>query len=297
MKYIFYFISTLVIFIQMVLSHRFYEFMMKEKLSAKLKYTLMCIQFLFMIFYPYLKDSYPYTTNITFWFMLVLPLFFYHEKFSNKIITGIIDIIAILITELLLSGAVVTLSYIRKDNFLFVIDLRAQYSVWFIILGIVDDILFGLMIYFIMWFQKKNQLKELKKIVGFPFVQIVLMIYFSDVLYAMKSLKVFYYYSIFYWLGFLVVIALFYKGIQKFKTQEIEYMNNKQRKEIIKVQMESLEQIDQSYRKLRKQNHDFQNYCLILLKLLEDHEIQKAIEYIDMLINHYENQQKGEVNI
>ena len=59
--------------------------------------------------------------------------------------------------------------------------------------------------------------------------------------------------------------------IQGFKRIKIMYKKDFNRKAMY-IQMDDIKSIDQSYRMIRRKNHDFKNHCLIVLSMLDAHD-------------------------
>jgi hypothetical protein len=75
--------------------------------------------------------------------------------------------------------------------------------------------------------------------------------------------------------------------MKKHTKEKQENMKITEYKHIVKMQVESMKEIDFYYQNIRKKNHDFLNHCITTTRMFNDQK-EEVKDYIQSIIKYYQ---------
>lgn len=258
----------LIFFIYTQIVNNFYRiFYGSIKSRKKYKYLLLIeliASFLYLLF-KLNSDA----LAILLWYGLIFVFtLFYHNQIKDNFIYFLLFVCiegcaeAISSSCFLIIGGLV---FNMKDTFMStMIHTHPLYYIFAMIATIV--VLFLLESYIELLSKKvtPQQLKETIKLCLFPVLLITLSVNF---IYIMNRNTFIFRILV----GIVFVVTNIILIIHGFKRIKIMYEKDFNRK-AMHIQMDDINSIDQSYRMIRRKNHDFKNHCLIVLSMLDAHD-------------------------
>lgn len=261
------------------------KFYGKEKMISY-KYInykiLFLIQALLAIFICYFKYNFSSLATFLFFSSSLIPLFFFKDTFKNKFKCFALVIILLMISEMFISVFFIFFLNLFIDPYLMIMDDAFNAYPWIAIIYsictcIIDHLLLSVALYL------KTKVKKTYKLVFICFSPILLSgINFNILFTSTKS--TFMILSIVYWIIAIVIIIVIYFNVKLYLKEKENNILNKQYEQTIKLQTEEMKSIDDYYKQIRKENHDFQNHCLIISELLKIDQ-EKAKEYLKSLLH------------
>lgn len=213
---------------------------------------------------------------------IIFPLFLCEDTLRNKICIFLIIYGFLIISEI--SGSIVLMIVVSVLNIkiIFPQELVFSHSILAFILVSIMIIIDYIIVFNIRWiFRFINILKLSKNLFMFLINGIILNIDITLLNYA--DTNNFIVISILFLIILMINIILISTNISDFAFKYRKYSNLRYYNSIIYKQKKSLKAIDNTFREIRKRNHNFNNHMSIINYLMQ-YDIKKAKQYIEMLI-------------
>lgn len=260
---------------------RFYS---KENMKS-FKYlhykTLFFIQVLLAILICYFKYHFSSLATFLFFSSSLIPLFFFKDTLKNKITCFSLVIILLMTCELFISVFFIFFLNLFLDPTLMIMDdafndYPAIAIIYSICICFVDYLLLSIALHL------KTKVKETYKLIFICFSPMLLSGINFNILF-MTTKSTFVILSIIYWIIAIITIIVIYFNVKHYFKEKEQNISNKQYEQTINQQTKEMKGIDSYYKQIRKNNHDFQNHCIVILQLLKNNQ-EEAKEYIKTLL-------------
>ena len=275
------------IFIIIICNMFYYNIYSKKNIYINKMYLIKII--LIQVIIIYISFIFNLYNNMTITYILclvnILPLFLYKDVIKNKIYIFLIMYGLMTINELIGSIILMFIVPILDIKIIFPQELLITKSLLSFIpitIMIVIDFFESLYISNILSYIKSLKLEKNFFMLFSSFI--VLNISFTIISYT--NTQNFILLSIIYFIILLMNLSLLSININNFIIKYKKYTDLKYYQRTINEQSDSFKNINTSFKKIRKQNHDFNNHLIIIKELFKNDE-KEVIKYIEEILENY----------
>lgn len=289
MSCLFYIINVILFFLYMQTSNYFYSIIYQTKRNRRGYILLIILQLVSSIAYPFLKEKNALDASLMSYIIFFLGNFIYTSSIKQKIIHFFFLVGVNICGEMLSSSCLILfLSLILNVKVTFLDSLFKTNQMYYL-LGLFGAVsVIYIVMRYIGFLSTKVNKEQLNKNIVICFLPLVIAFTFLNVIYTANK-NIFWLLVIISWIAILGAIYLLLKELEKFQSLQKENIENSLKKRILDEQISEMNSIDQYYRKIRKETHDFKNHSLIVLNMLEKKDI-KVKEYLLSMKNNYQEE-------
>lgn len=219
------------------------------------------IQLILSLLTASIKHYYAPLASLLYYIATFIPLLGYQDKLKNKIKNYLIITTLCMISELTLTPIMLLLINTIFGYNVTVIDDIFRMNIF---LSSMAFLLVAINNYYIvniyLKLRKMIDPKNMTKLFLVCFLPILLLGININLLYT-ASKDTFTIFSIIYWSIFFIVAILLYKNTNHYKKEKDNNLISQKYEQAIFLQTKEMQDIDQYYKDIRKENHDFQNHC------------------------------------
>lgn len=290
MNLIFYFLSVIAFFLYVQTSNYFYYIFFRKNIHKKRFVLIIFIQILVTFIYPYLKSRSALQASGISYIIFFLSSFLYEISLKDRLIYYLFLIAINICGEMIASSCLMFIfSFIFNIDAVFLDEILKINQIYYLI-GLFSACLsVSLIIKYIENISKNVMSNQLKQIVKICFLPLVLVFTTLNIIYATDKNN-FMMTAIGSWTIVIIASFIIVKGINKYQILQKESIKNKEKQEILNVQIEDMTTIDQHYRNIRRGNHDFKNHCLVVLNMLKNHD-ENVKEYLLSMKDSYQSEE------
>ena len=289
MSCLFYIINVILFFLYTQTSNYFYSIIYQTKRNRRGYILLIILQLVSSIAYPFLKEKNSLDASLMSYIIFFLGNFIYTSSIKQKIIHFFFLVGVNICGEMLSSSCLILfLSLILNVKVTFLDSLFKTNQMYYL-LGLFGAVsVIYIVMRYIGFLSTKVNKEQLNKIIVICFFPLVVAFTFLNVIYPANK-NIYWLLVIISWIAILGAIYLLLKELEKFQSLQKENIENSLKKRILDEQIKQMNLIDQYYRKIRKETHDFKNHSLIVLNMLENKDI-KVKEYLLSMKNNYQEE-------
>lgn len=234
-----------------------------------------------------LKQIKPTLTSLLFLTAFLLPLFLYKDNIKNKFFYYLITIITVTVSEILLGTFILLIANQIFDAKIMVMNEAFIIYPWLSIIYVFLLLLcIQCVFYLIIKAKKYIHFTNIRKLFVLYCLPMFLILINTNIIYSSHSKDSFFLNSIIYWSIFLFLIIILYRNMHYYIQNREDEISQKRYEQTIKLQVEEMKDIDEYYKQIRKENHDFENHCLIISSLFQENH--KSIKkYIYSILDEY----------
>lgn len=289
MSCLFYIINVILFFLYTQTSNYFYSIIYQTKRNRRGYILLIILQLVSSIAYPFLKEKNSLDASLMSYIIFFLGNFIYTSSIKQKIIHFFFLVGVNICGEMLSSSCLILfLSLILNVKVTFLDSLFKTNQMYYL-LGLFGAVsVIYIVMRYIGFLSTKVNKEQLNKIIVICFFPLVVAFTILNVIYTANK-NIYWLLVIISWIAILGAIYLLLKELEKFHSLQKENIENSLKKRILDEQIKQMNSIDQYYRKIRKETHDFKNHSLIVLNMLENKDI-KVKEYLLSMKNNYQEE-------
>lgn len=265
-------IQFLIFFSLILTVNKFYKTIYENHdLTNCNKKTIYICQAILVLSASILKQMKPSFSSLFFLFAFLLPLFLYKDNMKNKLFYYLITVITTTASEILLGTLLLLIAnQIFHASIMVMDEAFTVYPYLAIIYVFLLCLCVQGVFYLIIKTKKFIHFTNIRKLFLLYCLPIFLILINTNIIYNSHSTDTFFIYSIFYWIIFLFLIIILYNNIHHYIQNRENEILSKKYEQTIKLQIEEMKDIDEYYKQIRKDNHDFENHCLIISTLLKE---------------------------
>ncbi len=244
------------------------------------------IQFICCIFYPFIKRNNDLISSFFYFLVYILPLFYYKDRMKNKIIYYIFIFAFSVCLEVISAAIIIVLAnLLGNSNYVFINTMIKEDALLYLINMILLCVGAHLGVRFIGYLKKDMNSSQFQKIIFIIFLPITLMGISTNILFS-SNINTFMIISVISWSIAIVVLIFVNRVIDNYLAEYHKSKENREYQQVVKLQITHMQSIDCYYKNLRKNNHDFQNHCVVISNMINEKN-KKTIDYIDSFLKYY----------
>lgn len=289
MSCLFYIINVILFFLYTQTSNYFYSIIYQTKRNRRGYILLIILQLVSSIAYPFLKEKNSLDASLMSYIIFFLGNFIYTSSIKQKIIHFFFLVGVNICGEMLSSSCLILFFSLILNVKVTFLDSLFKTNQMYYLLGLFGTVsVIYIVMRYIGFLSTKVNKEQLNKIIVICFFPLVVAFTFLNVIYTANK-NIYWLLVIISWIAILGAIYLLLKELEKFQSLQKENIENSLKKRILDEQIKKMNSIDQYYRKIRKETHDFKNHSLIVLNMLENKDI-KVKEYLLSMKNNYQEE-------
>ena len=281
----FLFIKFFVFDLYLIFNQRYYYkiYSIKQRVSIKKIFfvylcqtILLSLCFIFGIYNSALTSFVMYIANS-------LPLFIYRDTWKNKLLIYFVVFACLTVSELVVSIFYVIISTVMDISIVFPQDQAIAesflYFVQFIPLFMINYLISGHLPYFL----DQITILDMRKSIFLIGLTAFFMLFNMNCLYS-TPIDIFGYVTVAYVFIFVLTLYIFYMNLKEIFNRYIENIEHKNQKIMFEKQRDSLKDIDNNFKNIRKRNHDFENHMIVINNLINQNDVE-VIQYLENLLH------------